>query len=101
MVGEAAVRTEGGKRRLIINYKGSPYGADVAQYPQVMKDVIDRLQTVDVDEIVLSEYYERIYGEEQTLWLKQVADLITRLEADAVWSPSHLGASQDSKSLAQ
>src|SRR3989344_3976159 len=50
MVGEAVVRTEGGKRRLIINYKGSPFGADLAQYPQVMKDVIDRLQTVDADE---------------------------------------------------
>jgi type IV secretory pathway ATPase VirB11/archaellum biosynthesis ATPase len=100
MVGEAVVRMEGGKRRLIINYKGSPYGADVAQYPQVMKDVIDRLQSIDADELVLSEYYERIYSEEQTRWLKQVADLITRLESDVVWGPSHLGSIQDSKSLA-
>ena len=100
MVGETAVRSEGGKRRLVINYKGSPYGADIALYPQTMKDVIDKLQGTDVDEVVLSEYYERIYSEEQTRMLKELADLLTRLEADAVWSPSHLGKTTESKKLA-
>ncbi|MBI5177417.1 Flp pilus assembly complex ATPase component TadA [Candidatus Micrarchaeota archaeon] len=100
MVGESVVKSEGGKRRLVINYKGSPYGADIAQYPQVMKDVVERLQIADVNEVVLSEYYERIYGEEQTRYLKQIADLISRLESDAVWSPSHLGLSTQTKTIA-
>ncbi|MEK6924369.1 MAG: type II/IV secretion system ATPase subunit [Candidatus Micrarchaeota archaeon] len=100
MTGESVVKNEGGKRKLVINYKGSPYGADLAQYAPVMKDVITRLQTVDADEIVLSEYYERIYNEEQTKLLKEIAALLTRLESDAVWSPSHLGITTDSKKLA-
>ncbi len=99
MVGESVVRSDGGKRRLVINYKGSPYGADIALYPQVMKDVIQKLQSADVDEVVLSEYYERIYNEEQTTMLKELANLVSRLESDSVWSPSHIGKSTESKKL--
>jgi len=65
-----------------------------------MKDVIDKLQGVDVEEVVLSEYYERIYNDEQTRMLKEIADLLTRFESDAVWSPSHLGKTIESKALA-
>jgi len=100
MVGEYVLRTDGDVRRLIINYKGSPFGADVAQYAEAMKDVIDKLKIVDADEIVLSEYYERIYNAEQTTMLRELANLINRLETDSVWSPSHLGNTRDSKKLA-
>lgn len=94
------MKSEGGRKRLIIDYRGLPYGPDVAQFSQAMKDVVEKLREVDADEVVLSEYYERIYNEEQTNWLKQVADLLSSLEADAVWSPSHLGKSTASKVLA-
>ena len=97
----AAVKVEGGKKRLVIDYKGSPYGADLAQYPQVMQDVIDKLREVDVDEVVLSEYYERIYKTEQTNWLKEIADVVSEFEAEGVWSPRHLSTSQKSKVLSQ
>ncbi|OIO26123.1 hypothetical protein AUJ14_02795 [Candidatus Micrarchaeota archaeon CG1_02_55_22] len=100
MVGEYVLRTDGDVRRLIINYKGSPFGADVAQYAEAMKDVIDKLKIVDADEIVLSEYYERIYNAEQTTMLRELANLINRLETDSVWSPSHIGTTRDSKKLA-
>ena len=100
MAGEFVVKTEGGKRRLVINFKGSPYGADIVQYPQAMKDVIDKLKQVDADEVVLSEYYERIYDEQQTQLLKEIASLLNKLESDAVWSPSHIGKTTDSKKLA-
>lgn len=100
MAGEYVLRTDGDKKRLIINYKGLPYGADVAQYAQAMKDVVDKLKIVDADEVVLSEYYERIYNEEQTGLLRELANLINHLENDSVWSPSHLGTTTDSKKLA-
>ncbi|MFH1107118.1 MAG: ATPase, T2SS/T4P/T4SS family [Candidatus Micrarchaeota archaeon] len=100
MAGEFAVKTEGGKRQLIINYKGSPYGADLAQYPQCMQDVITRLREVDADEVVLSEYYERIYNADQTKLLKGIADLVTRFESEAVWAPSNLSGGRESKVLA-
>ncbi|MBI5228579.1 type II/IV secretion system ATPase subunit, partial [Candidatus Micrarchaeota archaeon] len=99
--GEFVVKTEGEKRRLIFNCKGCPYGSNIAEYPQCMKNVIERLQEVDADEIVLSEYYERIYGEEQTRILKSVAEAVSRLEAEAVWSPSHLGTGVDNRAMAQ
>ncbi len=93
------VKQEGDRRRLVINYKQKPFGADVAQYAQCMKDVIDKLMLVDADEIVLSEYYERIYNEEQTRLLKGIADLISKFETEAVWSPSHLGRTTESSVL--
>ncbi len=99
--GQSVVRQEGGKRILVIDLRGAPYGADIALYEQAMRDVVDKLMEVDADEVVLSEYYERIYNAEQTRWLKEVADAITRFEIDAVWSPSHIGKTTDSRLLAQ
>ena len=100
MVGEFVVKSEGDKRQLVINYKGASYGADVAQYAQCMRDVVEKLREVDADEIVLSEYYERIYNEEQTRMLRGIAELLTKLESEAVWSPSNLGTTPESKLLA-
>lgn len=97
--GQAVVKSEGGRKRLVIDYRGLSWGPDVAQYPEAMRDVVEKLRELDADEVVLSEYYERIYDEKQTRWLRQVADLINALEADAVWSPSHLGKTTESKML--
>ncbi len=99
--GQSAVRQEGEKKILVIDMRGAPYGADIAVYEQAMRDVVERLREVDVDEVVLSEYYERIYDAEQTRLLREIADLITRFEVDTVWSPSHLGATTDSRIIAQ
>src|SRR3989344_2624671 len=95
------ITTEGGKKRLVMDYRGSPYGADLAQYAQVMQDVIDKLREADVDEIVLSEYYERVYDAEQTLWLKEISEGVSEFEAEGVWSPRHLSKDQRSKTLSQ
>ena len=97
MVGEFVVKQEGNKRLLIIDYKGASVSPDLAAYPQVMRDVIQKLQTNEADEVVLSEYYERIYNEEQTGMLRGIADLVTKLETETVWSPSHLGTSYSDK----
>jgi type IV secretory pathway ATPase VirB11/archaellum biosynthesis ATPase len=101
MVGEFVIKQEGERKRLVINFKGSDIGADVAQYARVMQQVVEKLQEVDADEIVLSEYYDRIYNEDQTKLLKGIADLASRLEADAVWSPTHIGKTTDSRRLSQ
>lgn len=97
--GQAVVKSDGGKKRLVIDYRGMAWGPDIAQYGQAFADVVEKLREADADEVVLSEYYERIYDEKQTNWLKEVADLVNNLEADAVWSPSHLGKSTESKTL--
>ncbi|MBI5224901.1 Flp pilus assembly complex ATPase component TadA [Candidatus Micrarchaeota archaeon] len=99
MTGEFVVKSEGGKKQLVINYKGAPYGADIALYAPCMKDVIEKLREVDADEVVLSEYYERIYNEEQTRMLKGIGEAITKFESATVWSPNNLGSTQESKTL--
>ncbi|MDP3741953.1 MAG: type II/IV secretion system ATPase subunit [Candidatus Micrarchaeota archaeon] len=98
-LGEFVVKQEGNKRLLIIDYKGASVSPDLAAYPQVMRDVIEKLQSNEADEIVLAEYYERIYNEEQTNMLKSIADLITKMETETVWSPSHLGSSTTDKKV--
>ncbi|MBI2444987.1 Flp pilus assembly complex ATPase component TadA [Candidatus Micrarchaeota archaeon] len=97
--GQAVVKSDGGKKRLVIDYRGMAWGPDIAQYGQAFQDVVEKLREADADEVVLSEYYERIYDEKQTGWLREVADLVNNLEADAVWSPSHLGKTTESKTL--
>ncbi len=97
MVSEYVVRTEGERRRLVINCRGWTTGPDVARYAEAMRKVIEILQQVEADEIVLQEYYERIYNEEQTRMLKSIADMITRFETEGIWSPSHLGKTTESK----
>jgi archaeal flagellar protein FlaI len=99
MAGRSVVKQEGGKKILVIDFRGSAYGPDVARYPQAMKDVIEKLSEVEADEVVLSEYYERIYDEKQTNLLKGIAALISRWEEDTIWSPSHLGKSTESRVL--
>ncbi|MFA5246451.1 MAG: type II/IV secretion system ATPase subunit [Candidatus Micrarchaeia archaeon] len=108
MAGEAkeektdfVLKHEGSRRILVIDYRNKPFGADIIAYPQAMRNVIERLEEVDADEVVLSEYYERIYNEEQTRILKGVADLVGKLEADAVWSPSKLGKTAESKIISE
>jgi len=97
--GQSVIRQEGGRKTLVIDFRGLSYGADIAQYPQAMQLVVDKLMEADVDEVVLAEYYERIYNEEQTRWLKEIAAVISKFEADTVWSPNHLGKTLDSKTL--
>ena len=97
MVSEYVIKTEGERRRLIINCKNWTTGPDVARYAEAMREVIEILQEVEADEIVLQEYYERIYNEEQTRMLKSVADLLTKMDNEGIWSPSHLGKTSDSK----
>ena len=75
--GQSVIRQEGGRKTLVIDFRGLSYGADIAQYPQAMQLVIDKLMEADVDEVVLAEYYERIYNEEQTRWLKEIAAVIS------------------------
>ncbi len=85
-----AIRTEGGKRYLVINYKGRPIGPSVVDYPQCMKEVIELLEKTDADYVVLSDVYEITYDEEQTKLLKEIADVSRFFFKEGVWNPSRL-----------
>jgi type IV secretory pathway ATPase VirB11/archaellum biosynthesis ATPase/intein/homing endonuclease len=85
------VKVEGGKRYLIIDCRGSPYGPSIIEYPQRMAEVIDLLGKTDADMVVLSEVYERVYDEDQTKMLKQIAAAAQNFRIKGVWSPAFLG----------
>lgn len=88
----AMIKHSEGRKELVVNCRNCVYGASVADYPQCMARTLDKLvEHPDVDTIDLEEFYERLYTENQTTMLKEVAQVLARLESERIWSPSHLG----------
>lgn len=88
------IKEVGKKRYLVIDFTGKPYVASIADYAQVMAQVIDVLKVHDADIVVLAETYERIYNEEQTAYLKEIASLARDFEREALWVPSKIGSGE-------
>ncbi len=90
-VGEHAVKEEGGKRHLIFDCRNCVYSANISDDKACRFHAISTLNKVEADVIVLAEVYERVYDEEQTLMLAEIADLLQKFEVESLWSYSHLG----------
>ncbi len=56
-----------------------------------MKEVIEYVGKTNPDLVVLSDIYEKIHDENQTMMLKEIAELADLFEREGVWTPSHLG----------
>ncbi len=98
----AMVKHHEGKKEMVVNCRNCIYGASVADYPQCMARTLDKLvEHPDVDSINLEEFYERIYDEKQTQMLKEVAQVLSRLRSEKIWSPSHLGGEGCDKHIAE
>ncbi len=89
------IKVEGGKRYLIIDYRGSEIGPSVADFPAAMEEVIDYLGKTGADFVVLAEAYELVYSEDQTKMLREIADLANLFEKEGVWAPSRLGTQDE------
>ncbi len=85
------VKTEGGKKYLIVDCRAWEYGTSVADHPATMAMAIDLLGRTEADILVLSELYDRVYDEDQTAMLKEIADLIQKFRVKGVWGPTYLG----------
>ena len=85
------VKVEGGKKYLVVDCRTWQYGTSIADHPATMALAIDLLGRTEADLLVLSELYERVYDEEQTAMLKEIADLIQKFKVKGVWGPSYLG----------
>jgi len=90
-VGDYAIREEGGRRHLIFACKDCPYGASVADDLHCRYHVITVLGEVEANLLVLAEVYERVYDEEQTAMLAEMASLRQKFDVESVWSYKHLG----------
>jgi len=90
-VGPYIVKEEGGKRMLVIDCRDSFYTPSIADDRNARYHVLKSLSETDADLVVLAEVYERVYDEEQTKMLSEIAALYTKFESDSIWSYSHLG----------
>ncbi|MBS3060074.1 MAG: type II/IV secretion system ATPase subunit [DPANN group archaeon] len=91
MAHKYTIKSEGGKRYLFFDYRGSPFTPSIADVPETMAEVIEVLKRTDADLIVLADVYERVYDEEQAEMLKQISDLSQTFEKEGVWTYSALG----------
>ena len=89
------IKVEGGKRYLIIDYRGSGTSASIADFPSTMREVIEKASKTNPDIIVLSDVYENIYDEKQTQMIKEIGELADLFAREGVWTPSRLGKASD------
>lgn len=93
-VGPYKVKDEGGKRILIIDARDVFYIPSLADDRNARYHVLKVLTEVEADLVVMAEVYERVYDEEQTKMLSEIADLYQNFEVETIWSYTHLGDSK-------
>ncbi|MEM4598576.1 MAG: type II/IV secretion system ATPase subunit [Candidatus Diapherotrites archaeon] len=89
-VGDYAFKEEGKKKHLVFDCASCVYHASISDDRVCMYHVLYALNEIDADVIVLSEVYERIYDEKQTLLLKEIVKLIQKFSIEAPWSYNNL-----------
>jgi len=94
-VGDYAVKEEGNKRHLLFDCRNCVYGTSVADDPACRYHIISVLGEVEADLIVLADVYERVYDEEQTKMLAEIAELRQKFNIESVWSYKHLGGKSE------
>ena len=96
----ALIKHAEGKKEMVVNCRNCVYGASVSEYPQCMARTIDKLvEHPDVNSVVFEEFYERLYPEKQTTLLKEIAQVLSRLQSEKVWAPSKIGGEECEKYL--
>jgi len=91
-VGDYVIREEGGKKHLVFDCRNCVYGASMGDDFHCRFHAIAILSEIDADLIICSEVYERVYDEEQSKILSEIAALRQKFNVESVWSYSHLGA---------
>ncbi len=90
-VGDYVVKDIGGKRSLIFDCKNCPYSASIGEDNHCRFHVLKVLGQLEADRIVFSEVYERVYENDQTQMLMEIADFAQKMNVENVWSYNHLG----------
>ncbi len=90
-VGDYIVKEEGGKRLLMFDCRNCVYGTSIADDPACRFHVVNVLAEAEATITVLADVYERVYDEEQTKMLSELAALRQQFNIESVWSYKHLG----------
>ncbi len=93
-VGPWVVKEEGNKRHLIFDCRDCVYSSSLSDDRACMFHALRLLQEVEVNDIVLAEVYERVYDENQTKMLNEIAQIAQKFEVESIWSYKHLGDSK-------
>ncbi len=83
---EYQIREVGGKRFLYIDAAAWGAGGSIADHPAAMAKVITYLMQMDVDVIVISDVYDKIYDEKQVSMLKEIAKVARAFQRAGFWS---------------
>ncbi len=85
------VKEEGSKRYLVFDVSKRFFGGSIVDDPVIRANVLTALGDVEADLVVLADVYERVYDEEQTSILKEIANLRVKFNIESIWSYNHLG----------
>ncbi|MBR9707689.1 MAG: hypothetical protein GOV15_04600, partial [Candidatus Diapherotrites archaeon] len=88
------VRQEGDKKYLVIDTREWTWGKSIADYEEAMGYVINTLMEESADVVVLTGIYERLYNEEQTKLLREIAMIAHKFEQVKIWGNARLGDPQ-------
>ncbi|MDD5148190.1 MAG: ATPase, T2SS/T4P/T4SS family, partial [Candidatus ainarchaeum sp.] len=91
-VGDYVVKEEAGRRHLVFDCRNCVYGASMSDDFHCRYHAIAILSEIEADLIVCAEVYERVYDEEQTKLLSEIANLRQKFNVESVWSYRHLGS---------
>jgi archaeal flagellar protein FlaI len=90
-VGDFVVKDVGGTRTVVFDCKHCPFSASISDDHHCRFHVTKALQQVEAERIVLAEVYERVYEEDQTGMIMEMANLAQKLVVESIWSYKHLG----------
>ena len=85
------LKDEGSTRILLIDARDVFYIPSIADDRNARYHVLKILTEVEADLVVMAEVYERVYDEQQTKMLSEIADLYKKFEVETIWSYTHLG----------
>lgn len=90
-VGDYILDNEGGKKKLVVDCRHCVYNTSISDDARCRYHIMKLLETVEADEVILAEVYERVYTQKQISYLREMVDLLLDFENRAVWVSSHLG----------
>jgi len=89
-VGNAVYKNINNKEHLIFNCKNCVYSTSIADDKACRLHAISFLSKQKAELVVLADVYERVYNQDQTKLLIQIAELYSTFIAQGLWGPDRL-----------
>jgi archaeal flagellar protein FlaI len=90
VVGEGISKSINNKQHLVVNCKNCIYGTSISEDKACRLHVLSLLAKSNAELAVLADVYERVYNEDQTEMLNEVANLLKEFSVQEVWNIKNL-----------